>query len=181
MKRIIKKYKTNRIMLIAAVMNTIIGVAFLVMYFALDSISNDIMDDSNPVIKFLLLPAWFLLELLSVAGLALGIPFTISGIVCFVLVFPYLGRLNEITKVRLGNGGKIPEDLLEDMLKYGELDQQEYERELAKYAPKEKSDDGEKSDISVKSVLLRIVGAALVLGIMIGLPVLIGYLLGILH
>ncbi len=68
------------------------------------------------------------------------------------------------------------------MLETGELDKVEYERELAKYAQaKEKSDESEEPKISAKDVLLRIVGAALVLGIMIGLPVAIGYFLGILH
>ena len=181
MKRIVKKYSHNRILLISAVTNAIIGAAFLGMYFAVDSISDDIMN-SNPVVKFLLLPGWLFLELFSVAGLAIGVPGTGCGIICFILVVPYLGRMHSIRKARRKNGRKIPKELLEEMLETGELDKVEYERELAKYAQaKEKSDESEEPKISAKDVLLRIVGAALVLGIMIGLPVAIGYFLGILH
>ena len=176
MKRIVKKYSHNRILLISAVTNAIIGAAFLGMYFAVDSISDDIMN-SNPVVKFLLL-----LELFSVAGLAIGVPCTVCGIICFILVVPYLGRMHSIRKARRKNGRKIPKELLEEMLETGELERAEYERELAKYTTaKEKSDESEEPKISAKDVLLRIVGAALVLGIMIGLPVAIGYFLGILH
>lgn len=181
MKRIVKKYSHNRILLISAVTNAIIGAAFLGMYFAVDSISDDIMN-SNPVVKFLLLPGWLFLELFSAAGLAIGVPCTVCGIICFILVAPYLGRMHKIRKSRRKNGRKIPKELLEEMLETGELERAEYERELAKYTTaKEKSDESEEPKISAKDVLLRIVGAALVLGIMIGLPVAIGYFLGILH
>lgn len=181
MKRIVKKYSHNRILLFSSVTNAIIGAAFLGMYFAVDSISNDIMN-SNPVVKFLLLPGWLFLELFSVSGLAIGVPCSVCGIICLILVAPYLGRMHKIRKARRKNGRKIPKELLEEMLETGELDKVEYERELAKYAQaKEKSDESEEPKISAKDVLLRIVGAALVLGIMIGLPVAIGYFLDILH
>lgn len=181
MKRIVKKYSHNRILLISAVTNAVIGAAFLGMYFESQSIANDIMN-SNPVIKFLLLPVWFILELISIAGLAIGVPCSVCGIICLILAAPYLGRMHRIRKARRKNGRKIPKALLEEMLESAELEKCEYELELAKYAPaKEKPDCDEKPEISAKDVLVRIAGAALVLGIMIGLPVTIGYFLGILH
>ena len=179
MKRIVKKYSHNRILLISAVTNAIIGAAFLGMYFAVDSISDDIMN-SNPVVKFLLLPGWLFLELFSVAGLAIGVPCTVCGIICFILVVPYLGRMHSIRKARMQNGRKIPKDLLEEMLQSGELDEQEYESEFAKYELKKETDTG-KPKPSVKDIAVKVLSVAFVGGIMVCIPVLIAKCISSLH
>ena len=167
-------------MLLAAVMNTIIGVAFLGFFWSLGSVSSDILDDSNPIAQFLLLPVWFFLEVFSVVGLVIGVPFILSGIVCFVLVFPYLGRMREIRKARRNNGRKIPKELLLEMLQSGELDEQEYESELAKYELKKETDDG-KPKPSVKDIAVKVLSVAFVGGIMVCIPVLIAKLISSMH
>lgn len=188
MKRMIKKYSSNRFLLISAVVNMFIGAALLGMFFAFHYVTDDLSKDVSTVEILLILPAlchiiaWYIMSLLETVGLAAGIFFTISAIVCFVLVFPYMGRMREISKARRKNAKKIPKELLTEMLRTGELDKNEYDRELAKYEQEIRtSADGGRSQVAAKTILLRILAVIAAGALMIGLPVLIGYILGILH
>jgi len=176
-KRIIKKYKTNRSTLILAIANVILGAVFLAAFFSFIYIMDDMIEALGGIGTIFLLPAWTVIGFLSIAVLFIGILFAVSGIVCFVLVYPYLGRLRDIRRARRKNGGKLPKEMLAEMLSSGELDENEYQRELEKYAPAEE----ERSECPKGNMLLMLFGGLIIGAVMLGIPALMVYILGKLH
>lgn len=180
MKRIIKKYKTNRSMFIWTIASVILATVFLAAYFSFNYITDDIGDASSPFEKLFLFPVWAIMGYLSIAALLIGILSAVSGIVCFVLVYPYLGRLREIQMARRENGGKIPKEMLAEMLNSGELDENEYQRELEKYALVEEQ-SGEEPEPSKWTLLPSLLGGLVLGAAMLGIPALMVYILSKLH
>ena len=177
MKRRIKKYKTNRSLFILTIASVILAAVFLVAYFSFDFITDDVDKTSSGIGKIILLPVWTIMSFLSIASLFIGILSAVSGIVCFVLVYPYLGRLREIRMARRENGGKIPKEMLVEMLSSGELDENEYQRELEKYEPVEE----EQPECPKGKRLLTVLGGLVIGAVMLGIPALMVYILGKLH
>ena len=164
-------------MFIWTIANVILAAVFLGAYFSFDFITDDVEQTSSGIGKIILLPVWTIMSFLSIASLFIGILFAVGGIVCFVLVYPYLGRLREIRTARRENGGKIPKEMLAEMLSSGELDENEYQRELEKYAAVEE----ERSERPKGKWLLTVIGGLIIGAVMLGIPALMVCILGKLH
>ena len=136
MKRVFKRYRTNKTVMEAGWILTIESIFSLTVAIY----AKDILDDIGEVTwvdVLFLIPALIhllieaLLETILATSLILGLPCLIIGILLLILTFPYWKRISEVKSERLDNGGRLPGELMWEMYQNEELNKADYERELA--------------------------------------------------
>lgn len=136
MKRIIKNYYTCKSLrnsgLLLLITGAVYMLLFLIAWFLLDDFPQPTLVEIFLIIPLLIyLMVILLLEAVMATALLVGVPVLIGGIVCLVLILPSRKRMKELESIRNANFGKMPGEVLWDMLNNGELKDDEYRRELA--------------------------------------------------
>ena len=136
MKRIINNYYTCKSLKRSGLLLLTAGAVYMLLFFIawlwLDDIPQPTMVEIFLIIPLLIyLMVILLLEAVMAAALLVGVPVFIGGIVCLVLIIPSRKRMKELESIRKANYGKMPGEVLWEMLNNGELKNDEYRRELA--------------------------------------------------